>query len=908
MAESEWQTRKKRIDPRLDATGWPRAPGCPPSSPWGTVGLPKGAAYRREEDPTDHGPADYTLCDGPTRLAVVEAKKAETGVQEVLKQAERYARGATENVYTFGKFHVPFIYATNGETIWFRDLRHPDNLQRPVRAFRTPDGLRDLLAHDVAEKADALEELPFTHPKLRDYQRDANRAIEEAIAGRKRRLLIEMATGTGKTFTMVHLVARLMRAGVVRRVLFLVDRRALAAQALRAFQSFDIETGLKFHKAFEVYSQKIAKEDLDDDEPSGGGSASFDANLLPEAKLTQPKSNDAFVYVCTVQRMAMNVLGASFDGVEGEAGDDDARRLDIPIHAFDLVIADECHRGYTAQQESVWRDTLDHFDGVQVGLTATPATHTVGYFGAPVFTYAMPKAVEAGYLVDYDVVKIASDVRVQGMFLKEGEQVDLFDFRKEKGTPTVLEDERAFDADEVAREQLVTSPDSNRKIALEVKKYAEEHEHKTGRFPKILVFAAHDIPKISHAEQLVQTFREVLGRGNDFVEKITGRVDRPLKAIKRFRNRAQPGVVVTVDLLSTGVDIPDLEFIVLLRVVRSRILFEQILGRGTRKGERFPDKSHFTVFDCFDGTLLGYFKNATGITAEEPAPPTRTIEEVVDDIWKNNDRDYNVKVLVKRLQRVDKEMAPEGRALFAAHGIPDGDVAAYAKGLSKKLDGSFVPTMKLLRDPAFLDLVANYPRPKRTFLVASGVVDTVTSEWLVRGADGKEYKPDDYLTAFAEFVKANTLKLQAIQILTGRPRDWSPQALKDLRDALARANPRFTYENLETAFRLKHKKALVEILSMVQRSADEQHPLLTASERVAVAFDKLTRGRTFSAEQQQWLDRIRDHLVQNLSIDEDDFDLVPVFEQAGGLGKVRRVFGAQLPQLLQDINEALAAA
>lgn len=903
MDESEWKTRKLRIDPRLKATRWNLAPGCPSASPWPTTGLPNGHCYRREEDPTDNGPADYTLCDGPTRLAVVEAKKAATGVQEVMKQAERYSKGATENVFTFGNYFIPFLYATNGESIWFRDVRFPENLQRTVRAFHTPEGLRDLLKHDVAERAESLADVPFNHAKLRDYQRDANVAIEAAVVARKRRMLVEMATGTGKTFTMVHLVARLMSAGVVRRVLFLVDRRALAAQAIRAFQSFDLAPGSKFHKNFEVYSQKLAKEDVEDDD-----GVSFDPNLLPETHLTQPKPEAAFVYVCTVQRMAMNVLGSMFDGVEGEGGDDDATKLDIPIHAFDLVIADECHRGYTAQQQSVWRDTLEHFDALQVGLTATPATHTVGYFGHPVYSYAMPKAVEAGYLVDYDVVKVSSNVRIHGMFLKEGETIDLFDFTKEKAAPTVLEDEREFDAAEVAREQLVTSPDSNRKIALEVKRHADEHEKKTGRFPKVLIFAAHDIPKISHADQLVQTFREVLGRGNEFVEKITGRVDRPLQAIKRFRNRGQPGVVVTVDLLSTGVDIPDLEFIVLLRVVRSRILFEQILGRGTRKGERFPDKSHFTVFDCFDGSLLHYFKNATGITAEEPTPPTKAIEKIVDDIWQNNDRDHNVKVLVKRLQRVDKEMAAEGRALFAAHGIPDGDLAVYAKDLRKRLDDGFVATMKLLRDPAFLDLVVNYPRPKRTFLVASGVVDAVTSEWLVRGTDGKEYKPDDYLTAFGEFVKANKLKLQAIQILTGRPRDWSPQALKDLRDALARANPRFTYENLETAFRLKHKKALVEILSMVQRSADEEHPLFTANERVAAAFVKLTKGRVFTPEQQQWLDRIRDHLVQNLSIDEADLDDIPVFAQAGGRGRARRVFGEALPQLLKDINEAVAAA
>src|SRR5207302_5292103 len=139
-------------------------------------------------------------------------------------------------------------------------------------------------------------------------------------------------------------------------------------------------------------------------------------------------------------------------------------------------------------------------------------------------------------------------------------------------------------------------------------------------------------------------------RGDAFVEKITGRVDRPLQRIREFRNRPNPGIAVTVDLLTTGVDIPDLEFLVFLRAVKSRILFEQMLGRGTRKGEKYPDKSHFTVFDCFDGTLLEYFKNVTDITAEPPRSDTKTIAEVIDDIWANRERDYNIRCLVRRLQ------------------------------------------------------------------------------------------------------------------------------------------------------------------------------------------------------------------------------------------------------------------
>jgi type I restriction enzyme, R subunit len=197
------------------------------------------------------------------------------------------------------------------------------------------------------------------------------------------------------------------------------------------------------------------------------------------------------------------------------------------------------------------------------------------------------------------------------------------------------------------------SPDSNRKILTEIRGYADEHEKKYGRFPKTLIFAANDLPHTSHANQLVDLAVDIFGRGQSFVRKITGSkdVDRPLQRIREFRNRPEPGIIISVDLMSTGVDIADLEFIVFLRQVRSRILFEQMLGRGTRKGEKFLDKSHFTVFDCFDGTLLAYFRTATAIIAEPPDKPTRPLPECIDDIWANRDRDYNIRCLVGDLFR-----------------------------------------------------------------------------------------------------------------------------------------------------------------------------------------------------------------------------------------------------------------
>ncbi len=890
--ESERQTRAKRIDPKLKASHWNIAPydEAKPLGRYQETGI--------EEYPTSNGPADYGLCVDNRLLGIVEAKKLTLGPQNVLTQAERYSRGASGNPLNFNGFHVPFLYSTNGEVIWFHDVRDALNRSRRVSRFHTPNALRELFSHDFHAACEWFKNIPNDHPRLREYQVEANTAIEIAIANRKRNMLVAMATGTGKTFTMVNQIYRLMKSGMSRRVLFLVDRRALAAQAVRAFASFEPEQGLKFDRIYEVYSQRFQRGDLDEDTP-------FDPKVLSGSYLTDPQPQHAFVYICTIQRMAINLFGhdAVLHRTE-EAIDDDADKLDIPIHAFDTIIADECHRGYTSAELSVWRNTLEHFDAIKIGLTATPASHTTSYFSEVVYRYAYERAVREGYLVDYDPVKLKSNVRMNGVFLSEGEEVGLVNTTSGAEQRDYLEDERKFEAPEV--EEKVTSPDSNLKIVTELKKYADEHEEKYGRFPKTLIFAANDAPHAGHADNLVNVCRDVFGRGDSFVQKITGKVDRPLQRIREFRNRPAPGVVVTVDLLSTGVDIPDLEFIVMLRQVKSRILFEQMLGRGTRKGEKFPDKSHFVLFDCFDGTMLEFFKNATAITAEPPRTTSRTVVEIIDDIWKNNDKAYNTGALVKRLQRIEKEMSGEAREQFAKY-IPEGDVGAFAAGLKDALAKSFTSTMKLLRDEGFQKLLTDYKRPPKVFMVAYDSVDEVSSVRLFRDGAGKEYKPEDYLQAFGRYVRDNPEHIEAINILRERPKDWSTSAITELRKKLATANERFTTENLGRAHELHYRKALVDIISMVKHAASEEQPLLTAAERVDRALAKIAENATFTPEQAQWLERIRAALIENLSIDEDDFDALPVLSREGGWGRANRAFNYKLHELLPRINEAIAA-
>ena len=235
MGESEAETRKKRIDPRLGAAGWKvLAPGKHPAAN-------KPAAT--SEYPTSNGPADYALVNGTELpIGVVEAKKVTVAPAAVLAQAERYSKGIQGTPTYRGTYGVPFLYSTNGEIIRFHDIRRAQNLSRVVSAFHTPIALQEMLERDLDKELQTLSAIP-ENARLRPYQVEASEAIEQAIEDGKRRMLVTMATGTGKTLMTVNEVYRLMKSGVARRVLFLVDRRALAAQTVRAFASFEAEPG-----------------------------------------------------------------------------------------------------------------------------------------------------------------------------------------------------------------------------------------------------------------------------------------------------------------------------------------------------------------------------------------------------------------------------------------------------------------------------------------------------------------------------------------------------------------------------------------------------------------------------------------------------------------------------------------
>ncbi len=673
-SESERTTRKKRIDQQLRAAGWNIVPFSQKTDP-NTLKF-----HAVEEFQTANGPADYALFVKGQLIGIVEAKKLEVGAANVLEQAKRYSKGAENTIGEWSGYHVPFLYSTNGELIYHLDVRSNRNLSREIFSFHTPEALETSFHDDKRTSLKWLAEKPINNPGLRPYQKGAIQAFENGLEDGKRLMLLAMATGTGKTFTTVNLAYRMMASGYAKRILFLVDRKSLASQAITAFASYDTPRNNKFKDEYELYSQRFKKEDFDDDDKP------YDPKTLPNAYLTDPDETKTFLYVCTIQRMAINLYGmtAAFPDEE-EKDDEDGEKLSIPSHAFDLIIADECHRGYTSKETNTWRQVLNHFDAVKVGLTATPASHTVAYFGKPIFNYPLQTAIDEGYLVDYDAVAINSQVLMNGAFLKEGEQVGVIDTETGREKIDQLEDEREFKSTDI--EEKITAPDTNLKIIKELKHYTDEFEKERGRFPKILIFAANDIPMISHADRLVNICKSVFNQGDDFVAKITGSptVDRPLKKIKQFRNRPNPKIVVTVDMLSTGVDIPALEYIVFLRPVKSRILWEQMLGRGTRKCDDIG-KTHFVLFDCFNGSLIEYFRDTSyNFKIDPPGTETVTIRELIEKIYNNEDRKANAKRLSKRLHRIEKDMSGKAREKFGAY-IPDGDMGKFSEQLSKFFD------------------------------------------------------------------------------------------------------------------------------------------------------------------------------------------------------------------------------
>ena len=596
------------------------------------------------------GRADYVLFAGLVVVGVVEAKRKHKDVMGVIPQAKRYSAGyltqgdeSLPEGSPWGDHRVPFLFATNGRPylrqlqqksgIWFLDARRTENHPAPLEGWYTPDGLLDLLKKDVDLAHAKLEVEPMPYIE-RDYQRLAIRAVEDAIKAGRREILIAMATGTGKTRTCIGLCYRLLKTRRFRRVLFLVDRNALGKQTADAFKDLRLESLQTFTDIFDV-------KEL--------------ADLKPE--------RDTRLHIATVQAMVKRVLGPHSDESEKDIP---------PVDQYDCVVVDECHRGYLLDREmsdrelqfrdeddyiSKYRRVLDHFDAVKIGLTATPALHTTEVFGPPIYQYSYREAVVDGFLVDHEPpIRIVTKLAKDGIHYQAHQEVLVLDRSTQTLHSERLSDDLSFDVDTFNR-RVITEAFNEVVLAELVNHIDPEHDEKT------LVFAASD----EHADTVVRLLKAALTRkygavDDAAVQKITGQTDNALEAIRRFRNERQPNIAVTVDLLTTGIDVPRIANLVFLRRVRSRILYEQMIGRATRLCPGI-DKERFRIFDAVD--LYSALKD---VSAMKPVvvDPTVSFAQLAaeilgdgDEAFRSESKDELVAKLQRKRRHLDGERADE---------------------------------------------------------------------------------------------------------------------------------------------------------------------------------------------------------------------------------------------------------
>lgn len=859
--------------------------------------------------------ADYVLFIGLRPVATVEAKRFGNDVADDLRQAEEYSRDIKldavdalrvadgEEVYGYtwavdatGKqtFKIPFAFSTNGREfqhqiktksgIWFRDLRDRYNKSRPLMAWPTPDELRADLDEDVRNPG-LLDSEPFGYLNLWPFQERAVKAVEQAVRDGKRQILIAMATGTGKTRTTIGLMYRLLKARLFNRILFLVDRNTLGTQAQDAFKDMRLEANQSFAEIYDV-------KELSDQTPN----------------------SKTKVHVATVQAMVRRV----FDSDEP-----------MPIRQYDCIVVDEAHRGYTLDRGmtegemelrdfndyvSAYRRVLDYFDAVRIGLTATPAAHTVEIFGHPTFTYSYREAVIDGFLVDYEPpYTLATRLSKEGIHFDAGATVDIVSSVGEMRTEE-LPDELDFEVDQFNRS--VINSKFNEVVCDELaKNYLDPTSPQ-----KTLIFCISD----QHADEVVECMKRALDRYHgpqpaNTVMKITGSIRNPQGAIREFRNESIPNIAVTVDLLTTGVDVPKICNLVFLRRVRSRILYEQMKGRATRRCDDIQ-KDVFRIFDC-----VRLYEVLEPVDTMRPVVQqvNVSLEQLVADLKDpasfqlgEGDRSHADDVhdqLLARLQRLIRRAKDIQRFPEAVDKLQVIDTLLHKAGQPSfmalpqalKATGPKTTAELFASHPQLLTLLGqlrNVLRFPDGEMVISTHDDELISVGRGYGSDSKGEpiaKPEDYLQAFTAFVRENINKVAALQVVTTRPRDLTREDLRTLRLLLAERG--FDEAALRTAWKDARNEDIAASIIGYIRQAAIGSPLVPFEERVNRALARIKQSRKWSANQIRWLDRLAAQLKKEIIIDDTLFD-APAFRQQGGRAALDAQFPGEVDTLVDQLS------
>ena len=853
----------------------------------------KGRNLAIAEFPTDStvtkgGYADYALFVGLKLVAIIEAKKASVDIPSVIDyQCKDYARmiKAEHNEYIINNWNgykVPFVFATNGRKylkqielksgIWFLDLRDGANTPKALQGWFSPDGLMEMLDKDITAANQTLQNTPYDLLRdpdglnLREYQIRAIEAAENAIIEGKKTALLSMATGTGKTRTILGMIYRFIKSNRFRRILFLVDRTALGEQAADVFKEVKIEDLMTLD---EIYNIKgLGEKEID---------------------------KETKIHIATVQSLVKRLI-YSEDGTMPSVSD------------YDLIVVDEAHRGYTLDKElsddemlyrnqedyiSKYRTVIEYFDAVKVALTATPALHTTEIFGKPVFTYSYREAVIDGYLVDHDAPHdIHTKLRDNGIEYKKGETLAIYDPNTgEILNSDELEDDMKFEIDKFNKDIITKNFNITvfEEIAMD---FNPDGEGKT------LIYAVDD----DHADLIVKILKDIYskyGIDNDVVKKITGSIEggnkkKILEAIRQFKNEAYPKVVVTVDLLTTGIDVPEIVNLVFMRRIKSRILFEQMLGRATRLCSKI-NKDHFEIYDP-----VGVYETLEPVSNMKPVTPNpqTTFEDLLNGlkVVEKDKQAYQLSLIIAKLQRKSRKISAKALEQFMY--LTGGkDLNAFAKELN---DGKVADSTKraLECSEAFSVLDHDRTHRKRPVVIDEHEDEVVSHE---RGY-GKASKPEDYIEAFRKFVVENLNEINALKIVCTRPSELTRATLKELKMELDRHD--FTEKQLNTAWNeMTNEDIVADIIAFVRQQAIGS-ALISHETRVKNAFAKLRQNHKFNKVQLDWLKRIEKVMLEEAVLDEQMFEQ-GAFKNNGGFKGIDRRFEGQLREVITELNQYL---
>ncbi|MGW3996390.1 DEAD/DEAH box helicase family protein [Amycolatopsis sp. NPDC004772] len=875
----------------------------------------QGVAVR--EVPTATGRADYLLYVDTKLVGVIEAKREGESLGGVDRQSRRYASGldAGQRLAAW-RSSLPFVYeSTAVETRFTNDL-DPIGRARRVFSFHQPgtvsrwmreaesDVAAPTFRHRLRRMPDLLTE------GLRAAQVEAITGLEQSLADDRPRALIQMATGAGKTFTMVTETYRLLRYAGAKRVLFLVDRNNLGRQAQNEFDNFRTpEDGSPFGEMYNV--QRLRSDVVLD---------------------------STHVVISTVQRLYSILRGE--DVPDDDAADDydvdDAVEVNynatLSPEFFDLVIVDECHRSIYGR----WRAVLEYFDAHMVGLTATPVAQTFGFFHENLVSqYTYRQAVADSVNVDFDIMRIKTVVGEQGGSIPANVPVRIVDLHTRRERYEQLDTNLDYSADAIGR--TVMNPSQIRTV---IQRFHDDwrqyfpHRH---HVPKTLIFAKTD----QHADDIVDIVREIFGGDNTFCAKITYRAENSEQLISDFRNDAAFRIAVTVDMIATGTDVKPLECVLFLRGVSSATYFEQMKGRGARtididEFQRVtPDARAKEKFLLVDPVGVTDHPLVDSRPLQPASQRQVSLEKLLNKVASQGITVEEAAALGSRLAKLNRQITPEERAELAE--LAGGEtVTEITQGLERATDEeaqerAFQSGAEQAQRQLVLDAVrtlAERPELRERILTIRRKYDLPYDEYSadrVISVEARligEHAPQQTVEDWRQYMADNADEIAALRVAFSEPARDPASVYKSLTRLAAKIESppyRWTpellwraYQRLGIAKGNGGRKGVPELMAILRYELGLDSELRTY--RISVEENlrnwlarQEQQGTRFTGDQVWWIDKIAVTLASRLCVTHDDLDGVPFTERGGADGFIREFGDDRAEELLDELNRTLPA-